>query len=81
MRFSITSIFKFGAYQSIPKDHIVEKQRYVLFGIYSLAGLVIYMLYAAEEYSKGLPSYNHFAVFTCIAVTLLMNYLMISVKL
>ncbi len=79
MNISPTGIFKFGAYKAIPDDHIIEKQRYVLFGIYTFAGLLIYLIYGMEEYAQGLPSYNHFAIFTCVAVTLFMNYLMVQI--
>jgi len=79
MQISLIKILKYGAYRSIPNDQIIERQRYVLFAIYTLAFLALYVMMSLGGIVKSSTSILSFAVFTCVAVTLVLNYLMVQV--
>lgn len=79
MRISLNSFFKGGAYRSIPSDNIIARQRYVLFSIYTVVGVVLYALFGIGGMTSHSMSYNHFAIFTCVSVTLALNFVMLQV--
>jgi PAS domain S-box-containing protein len=79
MRSFIDKIIRGGLYRSIPSDNIIARQRYVLFSIYTGVGVLLYAIFGIGGMTSHTMSYNHFAIFTCVSVTLALNFVMLQV--
>jgi len=70
----LIQLIKKDVYGLIPKDDILARQRYILFRIYTVVGILIFFIFSVEEYSfNQLNGYRVF-IFAASSLTLIINY-------
>jgi signal transduction histidine kinase len=72
-----TYIFRNDLYRKIPVDDILEQQRYRLFVVYSLAGMLISVGVGTQCYQMQLPWFVTLMVYS-LAVAYTINYLLLQ---
>jgi len=67
-----------GIMNSIPADDILNRQRYSLFRIFTVAGIILLGLLAFEEFKFGQQNLSRIISFSTIGLSLLINILLLQ---
>ncbi|HEX5003138.1 MAG TPA: ATP-binding protein [Bacteroidia bacterium] len=70
----LKQLFNNDVYSLIPKDDILARQRYILFRIYTIVGILIFFIFSVEEYSFNQLNGYRIYIFAASSLTLIINY-------